>query len=353
MSRRSLCVLAVAIVALATVSSASAVSAQPVATNLDFPAAFTFAPDGTLFYGERMTGRIYTVDPATGARSLFYTVSNLVTAGEQGLLGLAVDPSFPARPYVYAFATRTTYSGAKNVIVRITTSRGRGSSAATAFTGPASFTHDGCRILFGPDRALYVVIGDNGRPANAQSLATYAGKVVRLAQSSYSARMTAKIVAYGIRNSFGLAFDPVTGRLWETDNGPECNDEVNLIDLTTRRNYGWGASATCSTPPNAPWNTNRDGPSPVVPAWWWATPPAVTGAAFCSSCGLGPESEGTLFVGAFNTGEIYRLVLDEARSGVVTSSVAYTHPHWVLSVEASPDGSLFFSTADAIYRLTG
>ena len=83
--------------------------------------------------------------------------------------------------------------------------------------------------------------------------------------------------AYGIRNSFGFAFDPDTGDLWETENGPECNDEVNRI--VAGANYGWGPSQSCP-------DTNNSGPSPRLPLVTYSTTIGIAGAVFCDGCGL-------------------------------------------------------------------
>src|SRR5438093_6914609 len=93
-----------------------AVGATPVVTGLNFPAAFTFAPDGRIFYAERYTGQIRIYDPSNGSNSLFITIPNLSTQGEQGLLGLALHPSYPAQPFVYAYATRTVPSLQNQII---------------------------------------------------------------------------------------------------------------------------------------------------------------------------------------------------------------------------------------------
>src|SRR5690242_4920369 len=73
----------------------AAITAQQVLGGLDFPAAFTFAPDGRIFYGIRGTGEIRVFDPTTGTDSHFFTISNVSSTGEQGLLGLAIPPGYP------------------------------------------------------------------------------------------------------------------------------------------------------------------------------------------------------------------------------------------------------------------
>jgi glucose/arabinose dehydrogenase len=154
-----------------------------------------------------------------------------------------------------------------------------------------------------------------------------------------------------MRNSIGAAFDPLTGRLWADDNGPACNDEVNRIRRGA--NYGWGPNATCKTPPAPPRNTNQDGPSPVLPKIWFAGTFGPTGAAFCSPCGdLGTRSENAFFFGAWNTGHIRRLRLTADRLGIAASAIVYDHPSGVLAITSDRTGSLLFTDASGIYRLT-
>ena len=176
--------------------------------------------------------------------------------------------------------------------------------------GPAS-NHNGGRILFGPDGKLYVVIGDNAQPSNAQDrTANLRGKILRLnpdgsipATNPFGTR----IWAYGIRNSIGFAFDPQGGHLWESENGPECNDEVNRI--VRGGNHGWGPNESCP-------NTNNSGPTPrILPKYTFANTVGLTGLAFCDACGLGPAFNGDLVVGAVNDGRIRRFDLNASRTG--------------------------------------
>jgi glucose/arabinose dehydrogenase len=354
MKRLSLPATLAAVLALLTASgSALAASAQQLSpSSLPFPAAFTVTPDGKrILYGERFTGRIRWLNPATGQSTQFFTIPNLATTGEQGLLGLALHPSYPSNGRVWAFVTRTVSGTPRNQLLRIRADRS-GFTVLRSF--PAASIHNGGRIAFGPDGKLYVVIGENGSPSNAQSLTSLNGKMLRLNPDgtvpSDNPDAGSPIVGYGIRNSFGFTFDPQAGRLWETENGPECNDEVNLIPRLTLNNFGWGPSETCGTPPPAPLNTNQDGPSPVLPKLFFATPPALTGAAFCDRCGL--SSAGRLFFGDYNTGTIRRATLTSTRTGIASQAPFYDHPASVLSLETPGDGGpIYFSTPTNIYRL--
>jgi glucose/arabinose dehydrogenase len=164
---------------------------------------------------------------------------------------------------------------------------------------------------------------------------------------SSSQTRNGRIWAYGIRNSFGFDFDPRTGRLWETEAGPQCNDELNRI--LKGRNFGWGPHETCSG--QAPRNTNQDGPNPVLPKRWYNPVITPTGAVFCRLCGLGPGSGGRLYFGAYNTGEIRKVTLTKSRYGVRRVTLVFNHDAGILSMEASPSGPIFFSDDHAIYRL--
>jgi glucose/arabinose dehydrogenase len=327
------------------------IGAEPVATGLEFPAAFTFAPDGRIFYAEATTGEIRIFDPVTGSDTLFFTLP-VDPGGRPALLGLSLAQGYPARPFVYAYAARTVQEVLTNQLVRIRDVGGTGTQPRVIYQSEAGNEHFGTRLLFGADRTLYVYVGDGGDPANAQDLTNTNGKMLRMTASGGvppdNPFPDSLIWAYGLRNSIGFDFDPQTGFLWEEDNGPECNDELNLLRVGL--NYGWGPAATCSTPPPPPRNTNQDGPNPVLPAEYFETPTAPTGLGFCSGCGL-TGAEGTMFFGTYNTFEIRQAVLTANRRDVASVSTAYSHSSFILAIEQGPDAALYFSDDTAIYKL--
>jgi glucose/arabinose dehydrogenase len=357
-TRRILPAVLVAVLATGLLAppAQAATTATPVATGLAWPSAFTFLPDGRIFYGERFTGEIRLRDPATGADSLVFTIPDVAGDGEQGLLGLALHPDYPVEAglHLYAYVTRRTGGVLVNQILRIRiTQRTIGYRWGVIYQAAATQVHNGGRIMFGPDRQLYVVTGDAQSPANAQNLGNTFGKILRMtptggvpADNPFPGSV---IWAYGIRNSYGFNFDPANGSLWQTENGPNCNDELNLV--VKGANYGWGPTQTCSTPPAAPLNTNRDGPNPVLPKSFYTPPPALTGAAFCSGCGV-PDLEQRLVYGTWNTRQLRLATLDAGRTVVVSDVPVYTHSAGILSVERAPDGRLYFSDASGIYRVT-
>jgi glucose/arabinose dehydrogenase len=256
---------------------------------------------------------------------------------------------------VYVYATRNIGGTEHNQILRITDNAGTGQDLTTIFSASttAGQYHDGGRILFGPDGKLYATMGEAHGSAAAQQLGNPAGKVLRMnADGSVpndNPFSGSRIWSYGLRNSFGLAFDPETANLWESENGPECNDEINRI--VKGGNFGWGPSETCSTPPQAPKNTNQDGPNPIQPKRFYTPTIAPTGIVFCDHCSLGARQNGTLFFSAHNTGQIRELNLTDNRRGVAAQNVVFTNSDGIFSMEAGPDGRLYFSDSNAIWKL--
>jgi glucose/arabinose dehydrogenase len=332
--------------------------AHKVIGSLSNAVAFTFAPNGDVFYVNRLTGEINIWHAATKTKTNFFTVPNVVGASnnEQGLLGIALDPDYPSTPSVYVYATRDISGEEHNQILRITDNGGTGQNLTTVFSASttAGQYHDGGRILFGPDGKLYATMGEAHGSTAAQQLGNPAGKVLRMnADGSVpndNPFAGSRIWSYGLRNSFGLGFDPESGNLWETENGPACNDEINRI--VKGGNFGWGPSQTCSTPPQPPKNTNQDGPNPILPKRFYTPTIAPTGIVFCEHCSLGARQNGTLFFGAHNTDQIRELHLTDNRRGVASQAVVFTGSTGIYSMEAGPDGRLYFSDHSGIWKLT-
>jgi glucose/arabinose dehydrogenase len=210
--------------------------------------------------------------------------------------------------------------------------------------------------MFGPDGMLYAAIGDGESKEAAQDRHDVRGKILRM--TPWGSRAPgdpfehSRAWSFGHRNSFGFTFDPLTDRLWETENGPACNDELNRI--VKAGNYAWGPHEDDDCIPAMPGarETNRDGPTPRrLPELWWTPTIAPTGIAFCHGCGLGADSEGKAFVADYNKRAIRRVALTANRLHVASQRVVYSAALAITSVEAGPNGAIYFSLPHAIYRL--
>jgi glucose/arabinose dehydrogenase len=330
--------------------------AAAVKTGLAGPSAFTFGPNGKIWYLERATGRVRVLDPGTENERNFFRITNVRAEGERGALGIALHPRYPRKPFVYAYATRMQRGRVWNQVLRIRSEGGKGIGFKVLLRTPVgtATNHNGGRILIGPDRKLWIFDGDNANPANAQDRSkNWMGKMLRLNLNGSVPATNPfgnPIWSFGHRNSFGFTFDPRTGRLWQTENGPSCNDEINLI--VRGGNFAWGPNWTCSASPTVQ-DTNRDGPAPrLLPKRRFASPIGITGAAFCERCGLGGSRNGDLLFGAVNDQRIRSLQLNQARTGFDGSvRVLGTVPIRVHSMEVGPDRRIYISGSTGIYRL--
>lgn len=327
---------ALLLAALATTGPAHAAdpTPEPFLTGLSFPTNMAFAPDGRIFFGEKQTGRIRIVkDGALLARP--FATLDVEGDAERGLLGLALDPDFPRLPWVYVYFSDA--ADGRNRLIRIRARGDQGGLRETLLDGldASPGYHNGGDIAFGTDGRLYLTIGEGHDGQLAQDPASLGGKVIRLNPDGSIPDDNPfapdgdpnPVYSKGHRNSFGLCVDPANGDLWETENGPDINDEVNLIQVGG--NYGW------------PYITGRvNQPELVDPVVVFHDTVALTGCAVV---------EGDIYFGAFKDG-VLRVLRADARDNGDVQDVA-TFSMGITDVQLGPDGMLYVATADSIYRI--
>jgi len=220
--------------------------AETVLENLMIPWSLAFAPDGRMFFTERV-GRINVVAQGSSKPSLFSEVP-VETDGEGGLLGLALSPKFETDRFVYVYHTYGLGVNIRNRVVRFKDQNGLGTDSQVIVDGiPGANIHDGGRIRFGPDGKLYIGTGDSANGPLAQDLQSLAGKILRVNPDgsipSDNPFPQSPVRSYGHRNVQGFDWHPLSGKMYATEHGPTgeqgrfANDEVNQID--PGRNYGW------------------------------------------------------------------------------------------------------------------
>ena len=301
-----------------------------------FPVSFAFAPDGRMFVTEKSG----TIAAVTGGVSSMWAQLPVTDTGEQGLLGLALHPEFAANGWLYVY--HTDPGNGTNRVVRLTDSGGQGMGLTVVLDGiPRAAVHNGGVLAFGRDGTLFASTGDATVPDDAQDPASLAGKVLRVDEDGTPPATNpfpgSPVYSYGHRNVFGLAVDPGTGTLWETENGPGADDEVNRI--VAGGNYGW---------PTVTGDADR--PEFVDPAYVFPTNlPALTQATFHA---------GALFFGGWNSGAVFRAILTDDRRGIASVQAVHTFPgRGVTDVEGGPDGRVYasavgFGGGGAIFVLT-
>jgi glucose/arabinose dehydrogenase len=302
--------------------AAAARTVHTVATGLRVPWGVAFLPGGDALVSERTTGRIVRVSP-DGRKRVVMRIPGVDTgAGEGGLLGLAVSPSYARDRLLYAYFT----SGTDNRIVRFRL----GGRVRPILSGlRRSVNHNGGRIEFGPDGKLYVGVGDASSSRLSQDRRSLNGKILRMNPNGSvpgdNPFGNSLVWSLGHRNVQGLAWDGAR-RLWATEFGQDAFDEVNLI--LPGRNYGW--------PQVEGRGSTRGGRF---------TNPVVTWRTFEASPSGAAIRAGRLYIGALQGEAVLRLRLDGdgARRRPALLRGRYGR---IRTVVRAPDGSLWVTTSN-------
>jgi len=224
---------------------------ETVAENLQVPWAIDFAPDGRIFFTERV-GNLRVIE--NGALLSEPVMSVDVAGGEGGLLGVALDPNFMDNHYVYLYYTHAgplgSLFGVQNKVVRYTESDNHLFDEQVIIDEiPGSNIHDGGRIKFGPDGKLYIATGDAADKSLSQDLDSLAGKILRLNPDGSipddNPFEGSPVFTLGHRNPQGIDWHPIDHYMVSSEHGPSgepvsppfAHDEINII--LPGRNYGW------------------------------------------------------------------------------------------------------------------
>ncbi|MDR0932312.1 MAG: PQQ-dependent sugar dehydrogenase [Victivallales bacterium] len=239
-------------------------------TDLENPWNIVWGPDDYLWVSERSGKRITRINPETGEKKLVGTIDEAYPdpkTPHEGVLGFALSPDMlkGGDDYIYVFYTHRVNGQRLARIARYTynlKTQTMGDPQIIIDGIPAGSDHNGGRLIFGPDKKLYLSKGEMGHnqflnaclPIEAQRLPTtvevakkdwtaYVGKVLRLnpdgsipADNPVLSGVRSHVFTYGHRNPQGLAFGP-TGLLYSSEQGPSSDDELNLLE--SGGNYGW------------------------------------------------------------------------------------------------------------------
>jgi glucose/arabinose dehydrogenase len=322
------------------------------------------------------------------------------TTSERGMLGIAIAKHNSGPIYVFLYYTKDGGGGPQslaNVLYRYELSDDQQLVNAKlllnlpALPGP---NHDGGKVLVGPDSNVYIVIGDlrahrtraqnvvNGPPADSTGgilRVTQDGQPVSSAPLGQGSTPLDLYYAYGIRNSFGIDFDPVTKKLWDTENGPTFGDEINLVEPGF--NSGWvqvqgiwtveGSLKKGPVNPNPSANLVDFGGKGKyrAPEFIWTKPVAPTALKFLNSAKFGSQYQNDMFVGDIKNGNLYHFKLNQDRTGLVLSGTlsnkisnkpqdsqpiifASGFDGGITDLQVGPDGYLYVAAfAGSIYRI--
>jgi glucose/arabinose dehydrogenase len=337
-----------------TIQRETPINAQvSVLTNdVSMPNGLSVAGDGRIFFVEIWEGTIRVIEDGQLLEEPFAKLDIARPGGRNdfGALGLALHPDFDQNGFLYVFYSAGDSDGQPidQRIVRYTNHNNRGVGRTVIVDGlPFGVwggTHNGGRMAFSPNGMLYVTIGDVEYPPYSQDPQFPAGSVLRYTEygdipASNPFGEDNPVFAYGLRNSFGIAFHPQTRQLYVTDNGPEGYDEVNRI--VAGGNYGWPEAMGIAGDPDY-----------IDPVWSTRRFEAIAPTGMTIPTGAGfPDLAGWILFCHWNTSTLMALELDpDDPDGILSEMVLPADCQ--LDVAEGPDGTLYTATAGAIYRIT-
>jgi glucose/arabinose dehydrogenase len=244
--------------------------------------------------------------------------------------------------------------------------------------GPGT-NHQGGKLIVGPDGYLYVVIGELQREGQLQNIQggpapDDSGVIFRVnpqdgsaaSDNPFQGDALNRYFAYGVRNSFGIAFDPITGLLWDTENGEESYDEINIVNPGF--NSGWkavmGPISTAGISEND--LVQFPGSNYADPVFSWVESFGITDIEFLNSQQLGQRYANNIFAGDITQGNLYFFEVNENRNGLNFNTQSYpglsdlvadtddesssiilgTGFTGITDIETGPDGLLYVLTHD-------
>lgn len=354
------------------------------------PILLTHAGDGSnRVFIPTQQGVIYTLpnDQAAREAAVFLDITDKVSyddrTNEEGFLGLAFSPKFKENGEFYVYYTNRAAKH-QNVVSRFRVRKDDprradpDSEEILLVMDKPFWNHDGGTLAFGPDGYLYIAVGDGGLAndpfGNGQKLSTLLGKILRIdvdrqdpglpyaipKDNPFVDRMDARgeIWAYGLRNVWRHAFDPVTGLLWAGDVGQDLWEEIDLIERGG--NYGWNIREGFH-----PFAKKGDArPSGEAPPAGMIDPifeyhhdvgKSITGGLVYRGRRI-PELRGAYLYADYVSGRLWALWYDpETRQVTANREIPLPHPIPIMSFGEDEDGEAYFTTYSSqgrgVYRI--
>jgi glucose/arabinose dehydrogenase len=312
--------------------------------NLNYPWEILWGPDNKLWITER-GGKISRVDPATGTVTSLFTISEVVSQGEGGLLGMVLHPDFTTTPEVFVAYNYLKSGDYTKKIVKFTYNGTTLTNPQVLLDNiPASSIHNGTRLAISPDKKLYITSGDASVSTRAQDKTSSAGKIQRInLDGSIPADNPipgSPLWSYGHRNAQGLVF--VNDRLYSSEHGSGTDDEINIIQKG--RNFGWpNVEGFCNTSTESTFCTTNN---VVEPIFAWSPTIAPSGIDYYNNDAI-PQWKNSLLLAVLKDSELLQIKLNTAGDKVEVVNTFYKNDYGRMrDVAISPDGKVYIITSN-------
>lgn len=351
---------------------------ETVATGLKFPTAMAFLSDDDILVLEKNDGTVRRIVNGTLLQEPLLDVA-VATKDERGMLGIDIAENV-GRTYVFLYYTEAKGEkdgedirvgepplGNRLYRYELENENNKSNGGSNLVNGTllldlpaASSYHNGGKIMIGPDSNVYVTVGDQQDPTEIEPLThltttqnvpkgLFPDGTAGILRVTQDGNPVEKILggehpidlyyAYGIRNSFGIDFDPVTGRLWDTEIGPNRSDEINLVQSAF--NSGWrkiqgladsqseisslvefpgllaGQYSIIGRLEELSYRIQGLGGKYSDPELVWQDPIVPTAIEFLDSKLFGGKYQNDIFVGSFNYGRILHFHLNHQRDSLL------------------------------------
>ncbi|HEX5000495.1 MAG TPA: PQQ-dependent sugar dehydrogenase [Terriglobia bacterium] len=327
-----------------------------VMKGLSHPWSLAFLPNGDILVTER-PGRLRIVRNRRLDPKPIAGIPAVYTDGSGGLMDIALHPRFAENGLVYLTHTKAVPGGRTSALIRGRLDGMRLTDVQELFvsngvaTGPAP----GNGMVFGPDGYIYMAVG-GANDEIAQNLTSHTGKILRFTDDGgiptsnpFTARpgSAPEIFSYGHRNMLGLTVHPVTGEIWETENGPQGGDEVNI--LKAGANYGWPLVSYGRQYSGARVSNQTSQAGLEDPVLVWTPSIAISGLTFYTGTRF-PAWRNNLFVGGLQfgriagTGQLQRIVFNENWEEIRREALLADWRQRIRNVRQGPDGLLYLLT---------
>jgi glucose/arabinose dehydrogenase len=311
---------------------------------LSFPWEMLWGPDNMLWITER-GGKISRVNPADGAITPIITISEVVSNGEGGLLGMVLHPDFATTPEVFVAYNYNKAGAYTKKIVKFTYNGTTLTNPVVLLDNiPASNIHNGTRLAISPDKKLFITSGDASVSSRAQDKTNPAGKIQRInLDGSIPADNPvpgSPLWTFGHRNPQGLVF--VGDRLYSSEHGNTTDDEINIIQKN--RNFGWpNIEGFCNTASEQTFCAANDIAEPIFA---WSPTIAPSGIDYYNNDAI-PQWKNSLLLAVLKDSELLQLKLNTAGDKVEVVNTFYKGTYGRMrDVAISPQGVVYIITSN-------
>jgi len=326
-----------------TPSGSADIKDSVLVSGLNFPWEILWGPDNFIWMTER-GGKISRVNPETGEVIPVLTISEVVSNGEGGLLGMVLSPDFSTNSQLFVVYDYNNGSNYREKVVRYTYNGSTLTSPVVIIDDiHAANIHNGSRLLIVGDK-LFISTGDASEQALPQNTSTINGKILRLnldgSVPADNPIANNPVWSYGHRNPQGLVY--ANGILYSAEHGPSTDDEINIIEKG--RNYGWpDVKGFCNESAEQTFCSANNVKEPIT-AW---TPTIATSGIDFYNNDLIPQWKNSLLVATLKNQRLMQIKLDDAHTTVTETKEFFANSYGRMrDICISPQGKVYICTSN-------